>query len=277
METLGALLREARQERGISLGQVERDTHIRRKYLEALEHDEYSALPPPVYTQGIVRTYAQYLGLDPTYALSLYTPQRHATRDQYLVQAVTPLRTSPSIPLGTVLVGVCAFALVGLFVYLYVLYTAVARSVETLGEAPAATRSSEQSQGPPAGQPPPDATLQATPPALQPTGPVLPVATPEPTATPVPTPRPTPTPTPIEGLIVEARVVERSWIEVWVDGQEESIFAANVPANTTEVFEAERELRMRVGNAAGVIVTVNGRLQGPLGARGQVVDARWTR
>jgi hypothetical protein len=78
-------------------------------------------------------------------------------------------------------------------------------------------------------------------------------------------------------LIVEARVVERSWIEVWVDGQRESIFAANVPANTIEVFEAERELRMRVGNAAGVIVTVNGRLQGPLGARGQVVDARWTR
>lgn len=60
---LGTLLTEARIARGLSLLDVERDTRISRKYLQALEEGNLEVLPAPVYARAFTRTYAQYLGL----------------------------------------------------------------------------------------------------------------------------------------------------------------------------------------------------------------------
>ena len=67
---LGAWLRARREERGYGIDRVERDTRIDRRYLEALEREQYEALPAPVYARGFVRGYARYLGLDEEEALS---------------------------------------------------------------------------------------------------------------------------------------------------------------------------------------------------------------
>jgi hypothetical protein len=64
-------------------------------------------------------------------------------------------------------------------------------------------------------------------------------------------------------------------MEVWVDGR--SVMAETVQTGFTRSFTAEQQVRMRVGNAAGVQVVVNGATQGPLGGRGQAVDAFWGR
>jgi hypothetical protein len=64
-------------------------------------------------------------------------------------------------------------------------------------------------------------------------------------------------------------------MEVWIDGQ--SVMAETVQAGYARSFTAETQVRMRVGNAAGVQVVVNGQTQGPLGVRGQAVDAIWGR
>lgn len=63
-EELGKALAEARNARGLTLRDVERDTRISGKYLEALEEGRLDALPAPVYARAFVRTYAQYLGLN---------------------------------------------------------------------------------------------------------------------------------------------------------------------------------------------------------------------
>jgi hypothetical protein len=60
----GTTLREARIRRGLDLGQVERDTKIRARYLAALEDDDFDALPEPAYARGFLRTHADYLGLE---------------------------------------------------------------------------------------------------------------------------------------------------------------------------------------------------------------------
>jgi cytoskeleton protein RodZ len=70
MTEFGQLLRQAREEKGVSLAQVERATRIRRDYLEALEAHEFSHLPATTYARGIVRNYAAYLGLDPSEMLA---------------------------------------------------------------------------------------------------------------------------------------------------------------------------------------------------------------
>lgn len=65
LSPLGETLRRARQSRGTTIEDAERVTRIPRKYLEALEQENYSILPAPVYARGFLRSYAGYLGLDP--------------------------------------------------------------------------------------------------------------------------------------------------------------------------------------------------------------------
>ena len=64
MFEIGSSLREARMRRQLELSQIEQDTRIRAKYLTALEHDRFEALPGLAYAKGFLRTYADYLGLD---------------------------------------------------------------------------------------------------------------------------------------------------------------------------------------------------------------------
>ena len=63
-EELGKALTDARVARGLTLHDVERDTRISGKYLQALEEGELETLPAPVYARAFMRTYAQYLGLN---------------------------------------------------------------------------------------------------------------------------------------------------------------------------------------------------------------------
>ena len=63
-EELGNRLVEARVARGLTLRDVERDTRISSKYLQALEEGRLNVLPAPVYARAFMRTYAQYLGLN---------------------------------------------------------------------------------------------------------------------------------------------------------------------------------------------------------------------
>ena len=61
---IGAILREARRDAGVTLEDVEYETKIRKRYLDALEREDYADLPSAVYARGFLKTYANYLGLD---------------------------------------------------------------------------------------------------------------------------------------------------------------------------------------------------------------------
>ena len=61
--SLGDILREAREARGLTPDEVERATRIRAKYVEALEHQQFDELPGDVYTRRLLAHYALFLGL----------------------------------------------------------------------------------------------------------------------------------------------------------------------------------------------------------------------
>ncbi len=61
---LGDRLRSQRELMGLSLGDVERNTHIRVHYIQALESGNISHLPSPVQGRGMLNNYASFLGLD---------------------------------------------------------------------------------------------------------------------------------------------------------------------------------------------------------------------
>jgi cytoskeleton protein RodZ len=62
--TTGQKLRQAREERTLTLEQVAQATRIRVHYLRALEAGEFNTLPSLAQARGFVRAYAGFLGLD---------------------------------------------------------------------------------------------------------------------------------------------------------------------------------------------------------------------
>ena len=262
MGTFGDTLRQAREDLGVSLFEAERETRINRRYLEALEIEDDSTLPPAVYTRGFIRTYSLYLGLSPDGMLDLFGPRR-AIEERVQIRpipadvAATPRRSFRPV------VTVAGLLLVGLvIVYVWGQYTFLKENVGQLdvGASPRAA-------------PTPTLGVRGAVPVASPSPtvpgiPVLAVGSPSPASV-------AGSPGATSGLVVEAKGVEKTWLEVWVDGK--SVLAETIQPGFTRSYSAEQQVRMRVGNAAGVQVVVNGSSQGPLGARGQAVDASWGR
>ena len=72
MESLGEMLRAAREAKDLSFDQVGRETNITVRYLEALEAENFSVFPGEPYIIGFLRNYGAYLDLDVQELLSLY-------------------------------------------------------------------------------------------------------------------------------------------------------------------------------------------------------------
>ena len=64
IETAGARLKKIRQERGLTLEDVQKKTKIHLNVLRAVEGDSISDLSP-VYLKSFIKIYCNYLGLDP--------------------------------------------------------------------------------------------------------------------------------------------------------------------------------------------------------------------
>jgi cytoskeletal protein RodZ len=108
---LGEILQRARQERGISIEDAERATRIPRRYIEALEQENFSILPAPVYARGFLRSYSGYLGLDPGQLLPMF-PVGHVDEP-----ALEPL-PAVSQPRTYSMSGIVAVAVVGALILL---------------------------------------------------------------------------------------------------------------------------------------------------------------
>ena len=61
---IGKLFQEKREERNLSLREVENATSIRINFLEAIENGTITTRLSSVYAQGFIKQYATYLGLD---------------------------------------------------------------------------------------------------------------------------------------------------------------------------------------------------------------------
>lgn len=67
----GIKFRERRESLGLSVQDVSNTTKILNVYIEALENDDFAALPQRVYAVGFVRCYSELLGFDADEMISL--------------------------------------------------------------------------------------------------------------------------------------------------------------------------------------------------------------
>jgi len=114
--SLGSLLRRSREELHIDLDDVVRVTRIRRHYLEALEDEVWSELPPfQVFVKGFLRTYAEFLGLDKEMVLNYYL--RAYPFQKYEPPVLKEIR-SQSARWYLIIIPVLALALIAAIIYL---------------------------------------------------------------------------------------------------------------------------------------------------------------
>ncbi len=278
---LGEWLRRRREELDISLEQAEADTRIRLRYLEALESEEYDALPDPVVGRGFLRNYASYLQLDPQEASERYSRKVAPPEPESLsVEGSTPFSEGAFRPLslhemprrrsrwiwiaGLALVVVTGLVALGWWGYPYI--------AEWLAREDAAETPLAATFTPPAASE--DlATVTRTPSATVSVA-VETALTSTPSATPTLTQTPSRTPTPsppvYTGIFLELLFTDTSWIQITVDGVRQ--FQGELEAETYRSWYGEERIELRVGNAGVVQITVNGQPYGALGEVGEVID-----
>jgi cytoskeletal protein RodZ len=75
MSSFGEKLRVLRESREITLDEIAESTKISKRYLQALERNEFEELPGGVFAKGYIRTYAEYLGVNPEPLLEAYVSE----------------------------------------------------------------------------------------------------------------------------------------------------------------------------------------------------------
>jgi cytoskeleton protein RodZ len=303
---IGERLRNAREARGLSLDEVEAGTRIRRRYLEALEAEAFAQIPGPAYVKGFVRTYATYLGFSPEDLASL-SPEvaeeisiSPAPAVEVRITPVTRRSSTRQILLGIGLVVVIGVALVGYILYGQVRQFATTRpSGPSVSHRPASTPArvpgAAGSLTPPSPPAPPLPSLGPVSPPRLPASPGA-AAAPSSPAPSKPSERPpggspspeSPPPGPSQGtqrapggaivftgpLEVVAVATDRAWLRVVADGA--VVFEGYMSAGMRQAWEARRQITLKVGNASGLDVSVNGQPLGPLGNPGDVVERTFT-
>ena len=144
MESVGQKLRETREQHNFSVEQVARDTHISKQYLEALEAEQFSAIPGETYIIGFLRNYAEYLSLNPEEIVSLYKNIQIQEQPLPMTELLEP--AGPKAPPRLLILLVIVLAILGGGGYL--LYRFVIASPEPARpQAEVVEETADQSEG----------------------------------------------------------------------------------------------------------------------------------
>jgi cytoskeleton protein RodZ len=292
---VGTILREARQGFGRDVPQISAALRIRTVYLQAIEDGRYDALPGPTYTVGFIRAYSEYLGLDGVEMVRRFKQESEGLELKRDLSFPMPL-TDRSIPGGTILLFGLILAICGYGLWYYLSSTDRARP-ERVGAVPSAMMPPPREPAPVASAPPeagrPTDAVAAPPspaPSLPP--PSIPPTMPSAASPPAPSLPPPAAPTvaslppvaPSAALPVDpahvfgvtngpSRIVIRATADSWIqvrDSDQKLVFARVMRAGEIYRSPDKSGLTMRVGNAAGLEVQVDGKVVPGLGGIGVV-------
>ena len=258
MSALGERFRAAREARGLSLSDVAEQIRIRSVYLAAIEDENWDAIGAPVYIRGFLRTYGRFLGLDTDEIVGAFnTGAGGAQAKQASVSAAAepggrfePARSRNLSPL------IWIASLVAVLLIAFIFYNELAFRKEP---APAPASSLDVASAQP--------SLAAASPVVS--------ASPADSTSPGVSPSPGASGSPAADAtqVVSLTFTASSWVRVTVDGNVS--MEGTFPAGTARQFHGKTAV-LRIGNAGGVQVVVDGKNLGSLGKTGAVVERTFT-
>ena len=250
--SFGAELRRERLVREISLEEISADTKISVRLLKALEDSDFARLPAPIFTRGFIRAYSRHIGIDPEEKVCAYLADLAAASPAGSPGARPSPGGKPSPrPRWARGKGVTAGAIVGGVTTVLLLLGLIARPerrAPQLSERRAAPRVASVAFKN-------VSVSNETTPAIRQDArdaPAAPAAAAE---------------VPVVTVVLEFD--QDSWTRLEAAGN--TLFAGLVRRGEVKRFESRGGLRLTVGNAGGVRVTVDGHALDPLGRQGQVV------
>lgn len=285
MGEFGDNLRRERELRGIALTEISESTKISKRWLKALEDEEFDVLPGGVFNRGFVRAYAHFLGINEEEAVADYitaSNEHQPAEDKFPLEihekpASAAARSRHSVV--PVLLAVMALVL------------AIGGWTFWLKHKSPESAAASQNSGP-----------VATPSASAPTNSLPPLEKPANTsATPSPQTRNPSEPgedsggkkppantsvqdqdsatdaePPVSKLVADRtgafsvviKARQASWISIAADGK--PFWEGILNANNERAVTAGKELVVKTGNAAGIEVSYNGKALGTLGKDKQV-------
>ena len=110
MATLGERLKIERQNRGVSIDELSAATRITRRFIVALEGDDYDAFPAPLFITGTIRTYAGHLGLNADELIMEYESQTGGA-DFKEIKEAPEARSGSRLPVSGILGGLVVLLL----------------------------------------------------------------------------------------------------------------------------------------------------------------------
>lgn len=229
---VGKTLAAERRSQNKTLTEIQAQTRIMGRLLDALEHERWDELPAPVYVKGYIQNYAEVLGLDPAPLLDEYRRDRDAHTPapvmHILDRAIVPHRREVHAVPRTVWIALAVIVpLIALVIW---------------GIAALVGRDDSPPPIPPVT---PSPSVDAT------TLPGVPAD--EATVT---------TGTVSEGLgdafelVISVRAGESSWLSVTVDGL--TAYEGTLPGGQEKTFSVSEEAIVRVGRPQSVSITRDG-------------------
>lgn len=268
MSEFGAFLQRQREERQLTLDDLEESTRIRRKYLEAMEAGDWDVLPPGVYTRGLVKSYARAVGVSAASALRMYAKERPSEARMTEPQLISqPLIRETRFSYESVLTAVVIVMALSLFAW-------IVRNQVVLPTIGPEQRASADAATPTAGTSTIDHATDGTTTA---TGRSTPTASGARTATALAavTPMATRTATPTSGLHFQIDVTSDVWLEIQIDEGDRVQGFLRPGDESTQRFDAKDYVYLKSGNAGAMKITINGRDVGSIGDAGQVKIYEW--
>ncbi len=238
-DTPGNVLRPERENQNLSLKDIAQKLKINVEYLKAIEDDNYSLLPAEVFTKAYLRIYAETLGLDSKHILTLY---KNRQGEEPVIAAAAPGKTIDFAALKQRFIT--AFPWRPSMVLPFIAVLVIVAMVFMLREdkKPAVTKTVPE-------------VTQALPEETQ----ALPVVEREQSGH-----------TPPEELQLKIIADEITWVSVSADnGTPREWLLRAGESVTVQAFE---QFALKIGNAGGTMLLLNGKDVGSLGPHGKVVD-----
>jgi cytoskeleton protein RodZ len=270
-ETLGKYLKNQRESKNISLREVAKNTRVREHVLTAIEEDQHHLLPPATYVKGFLLAYAKYLRLDSNDILlryervlkgeSLAPPSIQSSRPQREIPPAHAPKPKQKILWNTKQTWVVIGVIVATFVVFYFFSPYSSRPpTEPIPEKLA------EGKSPIAPSPPTLATPQPSEgkPVVKEKKP-LSRSVPAATTTSVQEKKP---------ISLQLKAIEETWLSLQADDQPEREMTFK-PGEGFSV-QASNRILMKLGNAGGLDLVLNGKPLDKVGRSGEVITLAFT-
>jgi cytoskeletal protein RodZ len=233
------MISKARIDARISVEDLSASTNIRPQLLRDIESNNFATCGGDTYARGHIRNIAQRLGIDPQIFLTVFEDeQMHVDRSMQdmLVETNAMRQPEEARKISWKVLATLSIGSLGIAGLVQII---VSNTSSPSVPAPITSVSAS-----------PTASAESTP-------------TDEPTVS---------TGTGVEVVITASRA--KSWLFV-SDASGRTLFSGQISAGATKTFSSDASLNMKIGNAGGVDLVVNGKKIDSIGADGEVVSVSY--